>query len=443
LKTSVGYKRIWNISYPIILGSIAQTIINVTDTAFLGRVGEVALGASAIGGIFYLAIIMLGYGIGVGVQIIIARRYGEGKENLIGAIFEHALILLAIMAIFSFIFIRFFSLNLLALFISSGEVLSETLAYLNYRAWGIFFAYFGFVFRAFFIGITKTAIITWTTALMALVNIFLNYCLIFGNLGFPELGIEGAAIASVIAEFTSLLFFMIFLLSTFDFKHYRIFSFGIIKYELLFRIIKLSTPIVLQYFISFAVWFLFFLFVENMGQVPLAISNIIRSVYLIMMLPIGGFSSAINTLVSYLIGQGRPEEVMPVIFKTVKLSFIMVLVIVITCVISPWIIISIYTNNKELLTGSVPVLYVVSAAALVFSVAFVFFNAVAGTGRTKVTFAIELGSIFIYFIIVYFLTKVIQTNIAVVWTVEITYAFLIGLFSLFYLFYGKWKNTRV
>lgn len=443
MKTSIGYKRIWNISYPIILGSIAQTIINVTDTAFLGRVGEVELGASAIGGIFYLAIIMLGYGIGVGVQIIIARRYGEGNENQIGATFEHAILILAILAIVSFIIMRAFSSGFLVHFISSDEVLTETLAFLNYRAWGIFFAFFSFVFRAFFIGITKTRIITWTTVLMAIINIFLDYCLIFGNLGFPEMGIEGAAIASAIAEFSSLVFYFIFLLLTIDIKHYKIFSFNTIKPELFFRIFKLSTPIVFQYFISFAVWFFFFLFVENMGQVPLAISNIIRSVYLIMMLPIWGFSSAINTLVSYLIGKGNPDEVMPVIIKTAKLSFLMVLVLVITCVISPWLVISIYTNSEELLYGSVPVLYVVSAAALVFSVAFVFFNAVAGTGRTKVTFVIEIVSLIIYFIIIYYLTKVVQSSIAVVWTVEIVYAFLIGLISLAYLLTGKWKETRV
>ena len=72
-----AYHHIWNISYPIILGGVAQTIINVTDSAFLGRVSEVALGASAIAGLLYVTFMMLGYGFGVGVQIIIARLNGE------------------------------------------------------------------------------------------------------------------------------------------------------------------------------------------------------------------------------------------------------------------------------------------------------------------------------------------------------------------------------
>ncbi|MBU1370212.1 MAG: MATE family efflux transporter, partial [Bacteroidetes bacterium] len=83
MNLNITYKRIWSIAYPIILGSVAQNFINVTDTAFLGRVGEIALGASAIGGMFYLIFIMLGLGFGTGAQIIISRRFGEGNKHLV------------------------------------------------------------------------------------------------------------------------------------------------------------------------------------------------------------------------------------------------------------------------------------------------------------------------------------------------------------------------
>jgi putative MATE family efflux protein len=443
VKTPFEYSRIWNISYPIILGSIAQTIINVTDTAFLGRVSEVALGASAIGGILYLAIIMIGLGIGLGAQIIIARRYGEGKEHKIGETFEHAILILGILSVVAFLIIRFLAEDLLIFFLSSDEILSETIAFLNFRVWGVFFAFIVFAFRSFFVGITRTRVITWTTALMAGVNIILDYGLIFGRLGLPEMGIEGAAIASVIAEFTALVFFFIFTVKTVDLKYYRLFYFTSLKIELIFRILRISAPIVLQHFISFAVWFFFFLFVENMGQTPLAISNIIRSVYLIMMLPIWGFSAAANTLVSYLIGKGQSEDVNRVVMKISKLSLLLVSISVIACVTSPGIILSIYTNNPILIEGAIPVLYVVSGAAMIFSVAFVLFNAVVGTGKTYITFIIELGALSIYFIIIYYMTHVIQTTVAVVWTVEIAYAFMMGLFSFLYLAFGKWKGASV
>ena len=81
MKTIITNKTIWNIAYPIILGSLAQTLITLTDTAFLGRVSEIALGASAMAGIYYYVFSTLAWGFSIGIQIIVARRLGEGKLN--------------------------------------------------------------------------------------------------------------------------------------------------------------------------------------------------------------------------------------------------------------------------------------------------------------------------------------------------------------------------
>ena len=70
-------RRIWQVTYPIFLGLLAQNIINVTDTAFLGRVGEVALGASGMGGLYYICVFTIAFGFSTGAQILIARRNGE------------------------------------------------------------------------------------------------------------------------------------------------------------------------------------------------------------------------------------------------------------------------------------------------------------------------------------------------------------------------------
>ena len=79
-------KEIWNVSYPIFLGLLAQNIINVTDTAFLGRVGEVELGASAMGGLFYICVFTIAFGFSIGSQILIARRNGEGRYKDVGPV---------------------------------------------------------------------------------------------------------------------------------------------------------------------------------------------------------------------------------------------------------------------------------------------------------------------------------------------------------------------
>ena len=86
MRSSVKNKIIWTIALPIIFGNLAQTLIALTDTAFLGRVSAVALGASMMAGIYYYIYSTLAWGFAIGIQIIVARRLGEGRLDRIGVI---------------------------------------------------------------------------------------------------------------------------------------------------------------------------------------------------------------------------------------------------------------------------------------------------------------------------------------------------------------------
>jgi len=77
-------KEIWLITYPILISLVMEQLIGMTDTAFLGRVGEVELGASALAGVYYMIIYMIAFGFSIGAQILIGRRNGEGEYKEIG-----------------------------------------------------------------------------------------------------------------------------------------------------------------------------------------------------------------------------------------------------------------------------------------------------------------------------------------------------------------------
>src|ERR1051325_11634587 len=96
-------------AYPVMIGSVAITVLNITDTIFLGRVGEVELGASALGGVFYFALVMVGLGIGTGTQIQIARRAGEKNYSAIGEIFDQSLLIFICLAVLSYAVLNFSS----------------------------------------------------------------------------------------------------------------------------------------------------------------------------------------------------------------------------------------------------------------------------------------------------------------------------------------------
>jgi putative MATE family efflux protein len=443
MKTTIPYSRIWNVAYPIILGSIAQNLVNFTDTAFLGRVGEIALGAGALGGLFYLAVIMLGLGFSTGSQIIIARRLGEGKLKEIGPVVNHSVLFLFALAIVAFLLLRFGSVIILKNFIQSAAVYDGTILFLQYRAPGIFFAFMNFALQSFFVGITKTKVVTYTTLVLAAANILFDYLLIFGNFGFPEMGIAGAAMASALAEACALLYYIIYTRVTIKFTEYNLFRFKILSFRRMANILNIAIPMMLQSFFALSVWFMFFLFVEKLGETALAVSNIIRSIFVLLMVPIWGFATATNTLVSYLIGLKRQEEVMSLIFKIIALCFTSVFGVVSIILVFKESVFQIYTNNSRLIELGIPILYIISGAAIIFSASFVLFNSVSGTGKTKSSLFIEVVVLSIYLAFTYSIITFGNVNVAGAWTAELFYSTTLGLTSFLYMKSNRWKTNRI
>lgn len=438
-----SYRKIWNISYPIILSLLAQNIITVIDTAFLGRVGEVELGASAIGGLFYFSLFMLGFGFATGAQILMARRNGEKDYPAIGRIFDHTMYIFIALSVALLILILLFSPIFLRFFISSKEICNASIQYLDYRMWGISFAFTNVAFRAFFVGITKTKLLGYSALIMAIVNIVLDYLLIFGNYGFPEMGIGGAALASVIAEGASALFFIIAVFSHRFNKKYHIFKLPKFNKEIIIRTWNISVFIMLQNFVSIAGWFLFFMVIEQTGERPLAISNIVRSLYMLLMIHIWSFSTSVNTLVSNIIGEGKPQLVFPIISRVNKLSLMITVLVVIVSTVFSEFLIRIYTDDPALIAGARPVLYVVTGVLLPLSISNNWFSGLSGTGNTKMALLIEMGCIVLYIAYIFILTFTFKASLPVIWTSEYVYIITVGLFSYLYLKFGKWEGKKV
>ena len=163
LKSSVSNKEIWRIAYPIMLGNLAQTIITFTDTAFLGHLGTNELSASMMAGLYYFVFTTLAMGFAVGIQIFIARRFGEGNFNKIGVVFQHGALFVLGLGIFLFSILFFFSHKLLHIIIESENIYAAASDYLRFRQFGIIFVEFNFLVRSFYVGISSTKVITFST----------------------------------------------------------------------------------------------------------------------------------------------------------------------------------------------------------------------------------------------------------------------------------------
>lgn len=442
-KTAYSYKEIWKVAYPILLALLVQSLIQVIDTAFLGRVGEVELGASAIAGIFYIAIFTIAFGFSSGSQILIGRRNGEKNYDKIGEIVIWGIVFLWLIALVIFLFTRFFSESILTKLLSSENVLKASVEYLDWRILGLFFSTANVMFRAFFVGTTQTKILTLNAILMAFTNVVFDYLLIFGNWGFPEMGIAGAALASVISEAASVLFFIVYVLCTIDLKKYG-FSLYFWKHVVVIRnILNVSFSLMIQYFLSLSTWLIFFLAIERMGETTLAASNIIRSFYMIIAIPVNALAATANTLVSNTVGAGKQNEVISLIWKICRFSLTIVAFFILFIGVFPETAISIYTTDANLIRESVPSLYVILLVLPVMAIGNIFFSSVSGSGNTRSALIIEIITLILYCFWIWFTAIYLQASLAVCWTVEFVYAFFIGFFSFIYFKRGKWVDKKI
>lgn len=436
-------KEIWRVTYPIFLGLLAQNVINVTDTAFLGRVGEVALGAAAMGGLLYICVYTIAFGFSVGSQILIARRNGEGNYRAVGPIMWQGTAFSFGMAVCLLILMYFSAAPLIRLLITSDSIYGATYEFFTWRIWGFLFAFVNVMFRGLYIGITRTKVLTMNAVVMALVNVVLDYALVFGELGLPEMGVRGAALASVIAEASSLIFFLLYTYYKVDLKKYGLNRFGQFDLSMVLRILRISCFTMVQYFLAMAIWFVFFMALERLGQRQLAVANIVRSVYVVLLIPVQALSTAANTLVSNLIGAGGSSGVVTLLHKISRMSFLIMVVCVGLCVVFPGSILSVYTNEEALLVESVSALYVVCGAMLIASLANVYFNGISGTGNTQAALVLEIFVQVFYALYIIVVGMVIQAPVDVCFTTEVIYYVLMLGSSLIYLKKAKWQNKKI
>jgi Na+-driven multidrug efflux pump len=199
----------------------------------------------------------------------------------------------------------------------------------------------------------------------------------------------------------------------------------------------------LQHFISMATFFFFFIVVEHIGQRELAIANIVRSIYIVMFIPINALSTTTNSLVSNAIGAGQTGQVIAIIKKIAGLSLLVMAVCAAIFCSIPEMIISVYTNDLSLIADSVPSIYVISGAVLICAVGSIVFNGVSGTGNTRQALIFELITLLFYCVYTYIIGMQLKMPVHICFTSEVIYFGILLVLSSLYMKRGNWRNKTV
>lgn len=425
------------------LGSAAQNIIVLCDNVFLFHYGSVEYGAIALVGVFYLVVVSIGYGFSRGGQIIIGRRYGEKDNAGVRKSFHTLFLFECIIALILFFGIQYGAESFFHFFVDSPEYYSKCLEYLYPRSYGIFFSYIGVSFVALYTAIARTKFILYDTAVLMIVNIVLNYVLIFGHWGFEPMGISGAAWASTIAEVVAFVVFVLYLIFDKEAKRLRLISIPSLDFKLVQNVFNISMPLLLQSIFGLGGWFVFFSLIEiHKGGDALAASNLVRNVYLILSIPCWGFSASINTLVSNMIGQRKRMAVLPIIKKTAWMNIVITLIMALPVAIWPnYILFPLFGNDENsIIQLATPTLRLLTAILILFCVGSIFMNGMMALGKTMKALYLQMMATVIYLIYSYVAIVCYNVDIIYAWSSEFIYWGFILLVSYLFVRSNKWHS---
>ena len=437
------YRTILAMAIPLMGSTFVQSVVMITDASFLSRYSTVAFDAAGNGSLIYITLFIALVGMSDGTQILMARRIGQKKEDLLARIFGTTLFTNLILVLFLFLLIQWAIPDLILSYTRHSDIAQGQIEFISIRGYALFFGIITLSINAYFMAMGRTLVVLLSAIIIAVSNIGLDYLLIFGNNGFPTMGLKGAAWASTIADGIGMLFLLIALTMSSSQKRHKLFSQLSFNFVSMKELLKLGSPIMLQGVVALSTWTIFFAWIEQTGKHELTISQNIRSLYFLAFIPIWGLGATTKTYISQYLGKGDYASTKIIIRRVQLLTLAFLVLFFHGAILYPEKLIALINPNVEYIKESADILRFVTGSIIIYGLGSVYFQTINGSGNTRYTFFVELISVVLYLVTAYLLIKVYKVDIFWVWLVEYVYFASMGLFSIAYLKFFNWQKKQI
>lgn len=301
------YREVLRVCLPLVLSLSATTLMEFTDRVFLANYSIEAISASLPAGITaYLFLSFFG-GVGSYAGVFIAQYSGKGDHKKIGAVLWQAIYFTFVAGLIMYLIAVFATEAIFMLAGHEQEVQRLEAIYFSILCKGGILHVAMATLSTFFTGRGLTRPVMIITFVGVLVNIPLDYALIFGMWGLPEMGIRGAAIATVIAWIINVVLLIVLIFTRKHERKYYVLSQIQIQWALLKRLLRFGVPAAFQFTMDILAFTLFVLLVGRIGTAELAATNIVLSINALTFMPSMGASQGISVLVGQALGRKSPE----------------------------------------------------------------------------------------------------------------------------------------
>lgn len=380
--TTVSIKQaIFLLAVPMMLEMAGEALFALVDTYFVAQVGPLAVATIGFTETIMTLVYSLAIGISAAATAMVARRIGEkNKEEANITAFQVLLLGLVISLILGILGYRY-AADILALIGASEEVINTGVGYTR-----IMFATNGvimllFLLNGIFRGAGNASIAMWSLWVANIINIILDPCFIFGWGPFPEMGVEGAAVATSIGRGLGVLFQLYILffgggILTILRKHVRL------RFSIIVRLLQISVGGTFQFIIASASWIFLMRIVAEFGSNVVAGYVIAIRLLIFTLLPSWGISNAAATLVGQNLGAGQPDRAEKSVWVTAKYNMLFLLTVSIVYSAFAPLLIGIFATEPEVIASGILSLRIISAGYIFFAYGMVLGQAFNGAGDT-------------------------------------------------------------
>jgi putative MATE family efflux protein len=434
-------KEILTIALPIVGSMVSQNILNLVDTAMVGSLGNAEVGAVSMASFASFVSQAFITGLSVGVQAMSARRHGEGNYAERAIPLNGGLMLALLIGLPLSILIFWFAPDLFPMITRDPELGAHGGTYLRWRSIAIVSVGMNFAFRGYWNGISQSHIYFRTIVAMHAGNIVLNWALIFGHLGLPEMGVQGAALGTAISTWLGTLYYM---LQGLWLARDNGFLQEIPSFRSLWTMLRTAAPAGLQNFFFAAGLLVFAWMVEKMGTAEAAANGVLTNLLLVLILPAIAFGLASGSLVGQALGRKDPDDAEQWAWDVSKLAVaILVVVATVIGIFAPQVIDPFLKDDYAAQLAVWP-LRLVCLTIAIDATGLVIQNSLLGAGDSRIVMYVSSGFQWFFLLpLAYLLGPVFELGLFAVWCAFVlTRVLQTGAFVIIWK-RGAWKSVEV
>ncbi len=444
-----GYREVLRVAVPLILSTGSWSILLFVDRMFLSWHSSEAIAAAMPAGMTSFAMLCFFIGTAAYVNTFVAQYYGAQEEHKIGAIVWQG-IYFSLLSLFAIVPAYLIADDFFALINHEPALQKLEVQYFKLLMFSALFVVLNNTLSSFFSGLGRTLVVMWVSIIITLINIVLDYILIFGKLGFPALGIAGAAIATNIAIVSGCLVLLVLVFTKSHALRFQLFSSWRFDRQLFNRLIYFGLPNGLRLLIDMSAFTAFLMFVGTLGTRDLAVSNIAFNINALSFLPMVGLMIGVSVVVGQRLGEQQVALAEKATWSGLHIAVIFFGALGLMYLLVPSLFIYPFTLNnglQDLSNGEQMIVVLLRFIALfgLFDAMFLLFlGALEGAGDTrfimKASIIISLGLLVLpcYLYIKYFPAELMMLWLIITLNVMIYCAVFYVRFK-----QGHWKSMSV